>query len=138
MAGLSDTDVKLDDSWQLTQAATGDAPIASGFECIMQDIRLEAISQEGELFYDDSWGWSLIDFIQSEDDELTVIEIGERVREKLEKREVIDSDTITTEVKFEADVLKIMVTFYFIEDSSTAYNVSVALDRVNVEVIDID
>lgn len=137
MAGLNDTDIKLDSSWQLTQAATGDAPLVSGFDCIMQDIRLEAMTQEGELFYDAEWGWSLLDFIQSEDDELTIIEIGERVREKLERRDIIDAETIATDVKLENDALKIYVTFCFVGDSQT-YSVNVIVDRVNVEVIEID
>lgn len=137
MAGLNDTDIKLDSSWQLTQAATGDAPTVSGFDCIMQDIRLEAMTQAGELFYDEEWGWSLLDFVQSEDDELTIIEVKERIREKLEKREIVDSETISTKVELEGDVLKVFTTFCFIGDSQT-YSVSVAVDRVNVEVIEID
>lgn len=137
MAGLNDTDIKLDSSWHLTQAATGDAPLVSGFDCIMQDIRLEAMTQAGELFYDTEWGWSLLDFVQSEDDELTIIEIGERIREKLERREIVDSETISTEVKLEDDALKVFTTFCFIGDSQT-YSVSVTVDRVNVEVIEID
>lgn len=137
MAGLSDTDIKLNDSWQLTQAATGDAPVATGFDCIMQDIRMEAMTQAGDLFYDLDWGWSLVDFIQSLDDELTVIEIAERVREKLEKREVIDSETISTDVRFEADSLKIFVTFRFVGNSEI-HSLSLSLNRINVEVINID
>ena len=35
MAELNDTDIKLDASWQLTQAASGDAPLVSGFDCLM-------------------------------------------------------------------------------------------------------
>lgn len=137
MAGLNDTDIKLDSSWQLTQAATGDAPTVSGFDCIMQDIRLEAMTQAGELFYDEEWGWSLLDFVQSEDDELTIIEVKERIREKLERREIVDPETISTKVELEGDVLKVLTTFCFIGDSQT-YSVSVAVDRVNVEVIEID
>lgn len=137
MAGLNDIDIRLDSSWQLTQAATGDAPLVSDFDCIMQDIRLEAMTQEGELFYDPEWGWSLLDFIQSEDDELTLIEIAERIREKLESREIVDPDTISTEIIFEADTLKILTTFSFIGNQDT-YSVNVAVDRVNVEVIEID
>ena len=137
MAGLYDTDIKLDTTWQLTQAATGDAPLAYGFDCIMQDIRLEAVSQEGELFYDEEWGWSLVDFIQSEDDDLTMIEIQEQIREKLEKREVIDTESIATEVIFSDDTLKIYVTFKFINDSET-YSISVSVDSINVEVIESD
>jgi len=137
MAGLNDTDIKLDSSWQLTQAATGDAPTVSGFDCIMQDIRLEAMTQAGELFYDEEWGWSLLDFVQSEDDELTIIEVKERIREKLERREIVDPETISTKVELEGDVLKVLTTFCFIGDSK-AHSVSVAVDRVNVEVIEID
>ena len=44
MAGINDTDIRLDDDWQLTQASTGDAPACSGVDCFLQDIRLEAIS----------------------------------------------------------------------------------------------
>jgi len=137
MAGLNDTDIKLDSSWQLTQAATGDAPTVSGFDCIMQDIRLEAMTQAGELFYDEEWGWSLLDFVHSEDDELTIIEVKERIREKLERREIVDPETISTKIELEGDVLKVLTTFCFIGDSQT-YSVSVAVDRVNVEVIEID
>ena len=53
MAGINDTDIRLDDDWQLTQASTGDAPACSGVDCFLQDIRLEAITQPGELFYED-------------------------------------------------------------------------------------
>lgn len=134
MAGLSDSDIKLDDSWQLTQAATGDAPIASGFDCLMQDIRLEAMTQAGEIFYDTDWGWSLLEFLQSEDDELTVLEIGERIREKLGNREIIDPDTISTDINFLDDVITILVTFSFLGDDKT-YRLDISLDRVNVEVV---
>jgi hypothetical protein len=137
MAGLNDTDIRLDTSGQLTQAATGDAPLVSGFECLMQDIRLEAMTQAGELFYDTKWGWSLLDFVQSEDDELTIIEIEERVREKLERRDTVDADTISIDVKFEKDMLKVLTAFCFVGDSQT-YSVNITIDRVNVEVIEID
>ena len=95
------------------------------------------MTQAGELFYDTEWGWSLLDFVQSEDDELTIIEIEERIREKLERRETVEAETISTNVKFEDDMLKVLVTFQFIGDSQT-YSVDVTIDRVNVEVIIID
>lgn len=40
-------DIRLDENWKLTQAATGDAPTAADIECILQDIRLESLTQEG-------------------------------------------------------------------------------------------
>lgn len=134
MAGLNNTDIKLDDVWQLTRSATGDAPIATGFECTMQDIRLEALSQEGELFYDTEWGWSLIDFIQSEDDDLTELEIKERIKTKLERRDIISQDSINTVIDFADDIINILVTFQFVNDSDT-YSINVSLDRISVEVI---
>lgn len=90
MAGLNDTDIRLNDEWQLTQASTGDAPVCSGLDCFLQDIRLEAITQPGELFYNSEWGWGLLEFLQAEDDDLTRLEISERVKDKLRRRKEID------------------------------------------------
>lgn len=137
MAGLNDTDIKLDSSWQLTPAATGDAPTTSGFDCLMQDIRLEAVSVEGELFYDEDWGWSLIDFAQSENDDLAVLEIKERVRSKLERRAVIDPETIGVSVSSEDDALSVTATFRFAGDNDMQ-SVSVSIDRINIEVVTSD
>ncbi len=134
MAGLFDADIKLDENWQLTAAASGEAPIASNTECLIQDIRLEAMSQEGELFYDQDWGWSLIDFIQVQEDDLIKLEIDQRIKTKLSRREEIDSETIVTQLTFEDDKISIKVAFEFINDS-TQYNLNIALDRVNVEVV---
>ena len=87
MTGLHDTDIRLDEDGQLTQAADGDAPLCSGMDCFLQSIILEAQTQKGELFYDEDFGWSLYDFLQSEDDEITRLEITQRVRSGLLKRE---------------------------------------------------
>lgn len=134
MAGLSDTDIKLDSNWQLTAAANGDAPLASGLDCVFQDIQLEALTQEGELFYDESWGWSLLDFIQSQDDGLTRLEIEQRVRMKLANRTEIDVETIETVTAFKDDRIVIGVAFKFIGESTT-YQLNIELDRVRVEVV---
>ena len=86
MTGLNDTDIRLNSEWQLTQATDGDAPLCSGLECLYQNIVLEALTQPGDVFYDAEFGWGLYDFIQSEDTELTRLEITQRVRLKLQKR----------------------------------------------------
>ena len=80
MTGLNDTDIRLNSEWQLTQATDGDAPLCSGLECLYQNIVLEALTQPGDVFYDAEFGWGLYDFIQSEDTELTRLEITQRVR----------------------------------------------------------
>lgn len=36
MTGLNDTDIRLSDEWQLTQATDGDAPLCSALECLYQ------------------------------------------------------------------------------------------------------
>ncbi|MBV1817654.1 hypothetical protein KUA25_06205 [Bacteroidales bacterium MSK.15.36] len=137
MAGYNDTDIKLNESWQLTQATNGDAPIVSGIECLIQDIKLEALTQEGELFYDLEYGWSLLDFIQRDDDDLTRLEIKERVRSKLEKRSEIDVESVQTYIEFNNDTLRLRVSFSLLDDSQT-HEVDIELSRINVEVIESD
>ena len=137
MAGLNDTDIRLNDEWHLTQASTGDAPVCSGLDCFLQDIRLEAITQPGELFYNSEWGWGLLEFLQAEDDDLTRLEISERVKDKLRRRKEIRAETITVTILFEDDILKILTRFLLI-DSKETQNIDVGLDRVKVEVILID
>ena len=44
------TDLKVDDDWQLTRAASGDAPVTEGTDEFLQEIRLESMTQEGALF----------------------------------------------------------------------------------------
>lgn len=134
MAGLNDTDIRLDDSYQLTKAASGDAPVVSGINCLLQDIRLEAVTQEGELFYDTAWGWSLLDFVQSEDDDMLELEIQQRIRSKLSRRSEVDVETISTSVSFSNDVISIHTKFQFVDDSEVQ-TVDADLDRVSVEVV---
>lgn len=135
MTGLHDTDVRLDDELALTQATDGDAPLCSGFDCLYQNIVLEALTQPGDLFYDETFGWGLYDFIQSEgDDELTRLEIEQRVRLGLQKREVIVAESITVAVEFSDDVIRLYCSFQLIgEDEARALNI--VIGAVSVEVV---
>ncbi|MCQ4924078.1 DUF2634 domain-containing protein [Tissierella carlieri] len=137
MAGYNDTDIKLTESWQLTQATNGDAPIIADIECLIQDIKLEALTQEGELFYDSDYGWSLLDFIQSDDDDLIRLEIKERVKSKLERRSEIDIESVQTGIQFEEDSLRLKVSFR-LSNGGQDYSIDIELSRVNVEVIEGD
>lgn len=137
MTGLHDTDIRLYDLWQLTQAASGDAPICTEKECLYQNIILEALTQPGDLFYDLSFGWGLYDFIQSEDDELTRLEIIQRAKLGLQKREVILPDTIQASVDHEDDSFFLYCSFQFAEEEEPR-NLSVVISAVSVEVIKID
>lgn len=137
MTGLHDTDIRLADDWQLTRAADGDAPICSGFECLYQNIALEAETQKGDLFYDPNFGWSLYDFIQSEDDDLVRLELVQRARMGLQKREVILPESIEVSVDHDGDTFRLYCSFQFAEEEK-ARQLTVVIDAVNVEVITSD
>lgn len=134
MTGLRDTDVRLSSEWQLSQAANGDAPLCSGLECLYQNIILEALTQKGNLFYDSDFGWSLYDFVQSEDDELTRLEITQRARLGLQKREVILPESIEINVDYADDAFRLYCSFRFAEEGE-ARQLTVVIGAVNVEVV---
>jgi len=133
MTGLHDTDIRLSDEWQLTRAADGDAPLCYDLECLYQNIILEALTQPGDLFYDPSFGWGLYDFIQSEDDELTRLEIAQRARVGLQKREVILPESIQIDVDFEDDAFVLRCYFTFDEEEE-GRTLTVIISAVDVEV----
>ncbi len=134
MTGLHDTDIRLSDEWQLTQAADGDAPLCSNLECLYQNIILEALTQPGDLFYDPAFGWGLYDFIQSEDDELTRLEIALRARTGLQRREVILPESIQVDVDFEDDTFVLRCNFQF-DEEETRRTLTVIISAVDVEVL---
>lgn len=133
MTGLHDTDIRLSDEWQLTQATDGDAPLCYGLECLYQNIILEALTQPGDLFYDLSFGWGLYDFIQSEDDELTRLEIAQRARVGLQRREVILPESIQVDVDFQDDAFVLRCYFEFDEEEE-GRTLTVIISAVDVEV----
>lgn len=133
MTGLHDTDIRLSDEWQLTQATDGDAPLCYDLECLYQNIILEALTQPGDLFYDLSFGWGLYDFIQSEDDELTRLEIAQRARVGLQRREVILPESIQVDVNFEDDAFVLRCYFEFDEEEE-GRTLTVIISAVDVEV----
>lgn len=137
MTGLNDTDIRLADDWRLTRAADGDAPLCSGLECLYQNIALEAATQKGDLFYDSDFGWSLYDFIQSEDDELVRLELVQRARMGLQKREVILPESIKVNVSHDGDTFRLSCSFRFAEEEE-ARELTVVIDAVNVEVVTSD
>lgn len=134
MTGLYDTDVKLSQDWQLTRAADGDAPLCSGEDCLFQNIALEAATQKGDLWYDLTFGWSLYDFIQSEDDELTRLELTQRARQELAKRTVIAPDSIEVKVGFVDDAFRLSCSFQFNSEREPR-ELDIIIGAVNVEVV---
>lgn len=130
-------DIRLDEDWQLTRAADGDAPVVEGLEEFLQEIRLESMTQEGDLFYDPEYGWSLLDFIQRDDSELTRLEIQDRIRRKMARHPEVDVSSLRIETEFLEDVLNIGILFKRMDTQKT-YRMDLALDRVQVEVTEHD
>jgi hypothetical protein len=137
VTGLNDTDIRLNDVWQLTRAANGDAPLCSGLDCLYQNIALEAVTQKGDVFYDLDFGWSLYDFIQSEDDDLTRLEIAQRARTGLQKRDVILAETIGINIDYGDDKFHLYCTFRFTGETDDR-QLNVVIDAVSVEVVNSD
>lgn len=133
MTGLKDTDIRLDETWQLTQAADGDAPLCSDLECLYQNITLEALTQPGDLFYDPEFGWGLYDFLQAEDNELTRLEMTQRARTKLQRREVILPETISVQIIRVDDAFRLRCDFRFAGERM-GRTLDVVIDPVRVEV----
>lgn len=105
------TDIKLNDNWQLTPAASGDTPLTDDLEGLLQTIRTEAITQEGELFYAPDFGWSLLDFLHAQESDLVKIEIDSRIRKKIAKYDEIIAGTVEIQQVWSSDMLNIAVTF---------------------------
>jgi hypothetical protein len=134
MTGLYDVDIRLTDAWELTQATNGDAPLCSGLDCLYQNIAIEAVTQKGDLFYEPTFGWSLYDFIQAEDDELTRMELRQRVRISLQGRTVIQSDSIQIKLERIGDTFRISCSFQFHSEEQNR-QLNIIISTVSVEVI---
>ncbi len=128
------TDIKLNDEWQLTPAASGDAPVTDNVEGLLQTIRTESITQEGELFYDTDFGWSLLDFVHAQETDLAKIEIESRIKKKLAKYDEIVPDTVEVQQAWENSVLYIAVSFKL--NDGTGHEIKTSLNRIGVEIID--
>ena len=137
MTGLQDTDIRLTQEWRLTPAADGDAPVCSGLDCLYQAIAMEAVTQPGDLFYDLDYGWGLYSYLQSEYDDLTRLELIQRVRSRLERWEVIDPGSIEVETELRGDALYLSCKFQFQEETGTGRNLNLVVSPTGVEVVEI-
>ena len=129
---LTATDLMLDDAGQPVPLASGEEALA-GF---LQDIRLEALTMEGECFFDSDYGWSLLDFCHREIGELEELQIKNRVTEKLKKREEINPHSIEVGVsRMEDDIVNIHVGFK-IANEDVSYQMNLELDGAEVKLVD--
>ncbi len=134
--GADDVDLMLDKDGQPVSDENGDTALVSDAECWLQDIKNEAITEERELFYeneegDAGYGWGLLDFMQGEYDDFTKMEIQQRIRSKMSKRDYIDAGSIQTTVDFDGHLYHIRVAFRK-NDSSNEYNIDIESNGVEV------
>ena len=137
IVGEDNTDIKLDANGQPVPDKNGDFATVSGDECWEQDLRLEAHTEEGELFYEDedgdeAYGFGLLDFVHAENDQFTQTEIMQRVRGKLAKRTYLDLAKTTQEVTFRDGIYYDSVSISK-NDSNDEYNMELSTEEVEVE-----
>ncbi len=137
IVGEDNTDIMLDANGQPVPDRNGDFDTVSGDECWKQDLRLEAYTEEGELFYEDedgdeAYGFGLLDFCHAENDEFTQTEIIQRVRGKVAKRTYLDPAKINQEVTFKNGIYydKVSVSK---NDAREEYNMELSTEEVEVE-----
>lgn len=137
IVGESNTDIKLDANGQPVPDGNGDFATVSGDECWEQDLKLEAETEEGELFYEDedgdeAYGFGLRDFTHAEDDEFTRTEINQRIRGKLSKRTYLDMAKTTQEITYSDGVYRDKVSVAK-NGSDEGYDMELSTEEVEVE-----
>lgn len=135
---ITESDLMMDDNGQPVVSAAGENLMVSGIDCFLQDVRNEAVTMEGECFWDADYGWSMLDFIQQERDELLQTRISNRVKQKLSRRSEINQQSITVVVSFlDDDVTAVKVAFK-IKNSDISYEIDLNVDGVETEVVLVD
>lgn len=126
------TDIKLNEDWELTASASGDAPVVSGMDCYIQTLRIEALTQEGELFYDTGFGWSLMDFMHAQDDELTRTELEGRCLKKLAVHTEIQAASISVSQIWSDEQIQLLIRFKTVD--GTDWELPISISRIKVVV----
>ena len=135
---ITETDLMMDDQGQPVISAAGESQMVSGIDCFLQDVRNEAVTTEGECFWDADYGWSMLDFLHQEQDELLQIRISNRVKQKLSRRSEINQQSISVVVAFlNNDVTEVKVAFK-IKNSDVSYEIDINVDGVETEVVLVD
>lgn len=137
IVGENNTDIRLDECGQPVCNMNGDFDTVSGDACWKQDLRLEAHTEEAELFYEDedgdeAYGFGMLDFAHAENDEFTLMEIRQRIRGKLAKRVYLDPAKTTQKINCKEGVYYADVTVSK-QDSNDEYNMELSTDEVEVE-----
>lgn len=129
-------DICINDSYVPALSANGDFSLIADNDCLFQELCVEAVSVEGDLWYDLEWGWSLIDFLNAQQDELTLLEIEQRCRQKLKSYDEIAVESILVSVEWSAESTDVSIAFRFIDETEQR-NLNIQIGKTEIEVIDI-
>lgn len=136
ITGEHNTDILMDEKGQPVPDENGDFKILSDDECWRQDIMLETVTAEGELFYEDAtgnerYGFGLTDFIHAEKNDFLEMEIGQRVKAKIDKRTFLDSRKTKQNIEFLNDKFRDSVSISK-NDSNEQYNMEFIAEDITV------
>ncbi len=126
-------DILVDNNGEIAIAANKNAMLVFDNDQLLQDIKLEAKTSEGDCFYDKEYGWSLLDFLHREIDDLMILEVQQRIKEKLKKHTEIDQQSINIGITENLDMIIFKIRFKLSNDDELSLEVN--LDRVKAEVI---
>lgn len=110
-----------------------DVILLDELEEILQNIKIEIVTNESDLFYNEEFGFSLSDFLHREINDMLLLEIRQRIITKFSKREYIDVESITVEFQIKEE--KIFITVKFLVKENYDSEINILLDRTVVEVI---
>ena len=128
------TDIMLDENGNFVPAPDGDLQTVSGLNCLIQDVKNELITYPGDLFYDDTYGVGLLDFVQREGLELDRLELTQRIIDRLSRNDLIDSGSVECEI-LGWDMHSIDLAVSFKSAGSEVKLGVTAGDSVNVKVV---
>ncbi len=137
LADMESADIKLDKHGQPVVDNEGDFEFVSGVKCFLQDLRNEILTEQAELFYEDedeidSYGFGLLEFMKAAYSEFLELEIEQRIKEKLKKREGIDPESIQTELFLNGEGLVKIKIHFRIQETNEEYDVEISENQVEV------
>lgn len=136
MDELIGTDIMLDENGNFVPAPDGDLQMVSGLNCLIQDVKNELITYPGDLFYDETYGVGLLDFVHREGLELDRLELTQRITDRLSGNKLIDSGSVRCDI-LGWDMHSIELAVYFKSAGSEVKLGVTAGERVDVKVVDI-
>ncbi len=100
---------------------------------LIQNIKIEVITIEGDVWYDLEFGWSLYEFLHRPIDDMLKLELHQRIKSKLSRRDEIEKNTIDIKFVELDDGLLIKIKLVILGEET---DLTISLDRLNVVVED--